>query len=81
MYTLELAYFAGKIAKNRLVCKKCRCIGSGKSSWVKVQIPDTRVIIVGQKYSTNDQTLPRADLWRQISHLCPASPHPLAAVR
>ena len=36
----------------------------GKSSWVKkVQIPHTRVIIAGQKNSTNDQkSLPRADL-------------------
>ena len=36
----------------------------GKSSWVeKVHIPHTRVIIVDQKHSTNDQkSLLRADL-------------------
>ena len=40
------------------------CPAPGKSSWVKkVQIPHSRVIIVGQKNSTNDQkSLPRADL-------------------
>jgi len=41
-----------------------KCPAPGKSSWVKkVQIPHTRVIIVGQKNSTNDQkSLPRAHL-------------------
>ena len=41
-----------------------KCPASGKSSGVqKVQIPHTRVVIVGQKNSTNDQkSLPRADL-------------------
>ena len=36
----------------------------GKSSWVKkVQIPHTRVIIIDQKNSTNDQkSLPQADV-------------------
>ena len=36
----------------------------GKSSWVKkLQLPHSRVIIVGQKNSTNDQkSLPQADL-------------------
>ena len=41
-----------------------KCPSPGKSSWVKkVQIPHARVLIVGQKNSTNDQkSLPRADL-------------------
>ena len=41
-----------------------KCPVPGKSSWVKkVQIPHSRVIIGGQKNSTNDQkSLPRADL-------------------
>ena len=41
-----------------------KCPAPGKSSWIKkVQIPHSRVIIVGQKNSTNDQkSLPQADL-------------------
>ena len=51
-----------------------KCPAPGKSSWVKkVQIPQTRVIIVGQKNSTNDQkSIPWAHLQRRIHLLCPA---------
>ena len=62
-----------------------KCPAPGKSSWVKkVQIPQTRVIIVGQKNSTNDQkSIPWAHLQRQIPFLCPAShpPPPLPTQR
>ena len=55
-----------------------KCPARGKSSWVKkVQIPHTRVIIVGQKNSTNDQdpTIGRLSNVKSPSY----APHPLAA--